>query len=353
MPISVVCPGCKSKLSAPDAAAGKRVKCPKPGCGSIIAVPAFVAVEEAEAQEPPPPPPPKPKVKAIAVPFDFDQGQQPKSAQKKPAAMDLDDDEQEDEPKPKKKVRAVVEDDDDDERPTKKKKRRDEDDDDDDDRPTKKKKKGKKKAAGISPVLIVGIAVGALLVLGGVGYGVYALAIKKKDDTANTGGGGTPAKAAVPTGWVEHTSEKDKFKAYFPKQPLIGPDAPPGGFPGAKPKSVTAYAVGGPADDFRIILFVAQMQSGATPADIESVAEVFNQGWRGAANSKEGTATWASRPAKEFVVEKKNIKGPSSGILVRQMSTDAAVYGVAIFNRNGPVPSDVINGFFDNFELLN
>jgi hypothetical protein len=36
MPISVACPGCSTKFKAPDAAAGKRIKCPK--CGGAIAV---------------------------------------------------------------------------------------------------------------------------------------------------------------------------------------------------------------------------------------------------------------------------------------------------------------------------
>ncbi|MGA2061240.1 MAG: hypothetical protein ABSG67_12210 [Thermoguttaceae bacterium] len=36
MPINVQCPGCKSKFRAPDAAAGKRLKCPK--CSALIMV---------------------------------------------------------------------------------------------------------------------------------------------------------------------------------------------------------------------------------------------------------------------------------------------------------------------------
>ena len=40
MPIATACPGCKSRLNAPDAAAGKRVKCPK--CATVIEVPAPV-----------------------------------------------------------------------------------------------------------------------------------------------------------------------------------------------------------------------------------------------------------------------------------------------------------------------
>lgn len=51
MPIQVVCPSCSSKFNAPDAAAGKRTKCPK--CAGVIEIPTptiedeiFDAVEE-------------------------------------------------------------------------------------------------------------------------------------------------------------------------------------------------------------------------------------------------------------------------------------------------------------------
>ena len=44
MPIQVTCPSCKSKFNAPDAAAGKKTKCPK--CAGIIAIPEPAAQEE-------------------------------------------------------------------------------------------------------------------------------------------------------------------------------------------------------------------------------------------------------------------------------------------------------------------
>ena len=37
MPIPLVCDACHVKLNAPDAAAGKRVKCPK--CGKLLEIP--------------------------------------------------------------------------------------------------------------------------------------------------------------------------------------------------------------------------------------------------------------------------------------------------------------------------
>ncbi len=50
MPIQVTCPSCSSRFNAPDAAAGKRTKCPK--CGGVIEIPAPAVEEEVyEAEE--------------------------------------------------------------------------------------------------------------------------------------------------------------------------------------------------------------------------------------------------------------------------------------------------------------
>ena len=56
MPILVMCPSCSTTLKAPDAAAGKRLKCRK--CSSAINVPADIAPEanKASADEPKPTP---------------------------------------------------------------------------------------------------------------------------------------------------------------------------------------------------------------------------------------------------------------------------------------------------------
>src|SRR5437870_3534086 len=49
MPILVVCPSCSAKLRAPDAIAGRKIKCPK--CGTRVVVPT-------PARESAPPPTP-------------------------------------------------------------------------------------------------------------------------------------------------------------------------------------------------------------------------------------------------------------------------------------------------------
>ncbi len=70
MPIAVACP-CGAKLKAPDAAAGKRLKCPK--CGAGITVPSPAEFHE---QDELPPAKPKPLVEVAG---DSDERPQPKS----------------------------------------------------------------------------------------------------------------------------------------------------------------------------------------------------------------------------------------------------------------------------------
>jgi hypothetical protein len=48
VPIQVTCPSCKSKFNAPDAAAGKKTKCPK--CAGVIQIPEPVSEPAVEAE---------------------------------------------------------------------------------------------------------------------------------------------------------------------------------------------------------------------------------------------------------------------------------------------------------------
>ena len=143
MPISVSCPGCSATLTAPDSAAGKKVKCPKPACGMLMIIPDALAPDFEVVEDRPAPPKPK----------------------SKPVMARVDDDEDED--RPRKRSRR---DDDDDEDDRPRSRRRDDDDDDYDDRPRKKKRKKKGMGAGA----IVAIVLGGLVVVAGGGYGIYA-----------------------------------------------------------------------------------------------------------------------------------------------------------------------------------
>ena len=175
MPIVVSCPGCPTKLSAPDGSAGKHIRCPK--CGAITPVPAFIPVEEV------------PVVEAALT--------KPKP---KPARVD-EDDEQE---------------------PPRKKKPRDEDEDEPAPRPRTKKRRDKvedgyarfkrrRRARGSGGMIALCI-VGGVLLLVGIGVAIYLLSGKDSP---------LAKKTPVPPGWEEHSYPIDGFKAYFPKEPEV------------------------------------------------------------------------------------------------------------------------------------
>ena len=171
MPIPVTCSSCPAKMNAPDAAAGKKVKCPK--CQQIITVPAPAAAPGFEVVEDEP----APKKPTVSVPA------KPKSK----AVVEIDDEEDEDEkPRKKKSAKAVVDDDDDD-RPRKKRRAVAEDDeDDDDDRPRKKRKKQRAGEGGTSLVRNIVGGVVLLVLLGVVGYVYYDKFGKRdKDEPAS------------------------------------------------------------------------------------------------------------------------------------------------------------------------
>jgi hypothetical protein len=274
MPIAVTCPGCSARMKAPDAAAGKKVKCPK--CQGAITVPGSAQFEVVDEPSAPAKHPgfgggPKPAIEAAPEVLEEEKP--------RPKTRAEDDDEGE---KPRKKSKAAVEEDDENEKPRKRrrdedderdeddkprKKRRDEDDEDDkprkktrdqddeDDRPTKKKKK--KRSAddeGGGTNLVRNIIGGVLLVilLGVAGYVFYDKFGRKenegdKESNTNTippsgppvrpGGapGGSPpvvgrtpdalGPRGVPASWVEFHSDKDKFKIMMPQQATEKPNA--------------------------------------------------------------------------------------------------------------------------------
>jgi hypothetical protein len=59
MPITVTCTSCNATLRAPDAAAGKQIKCPK--CQSVISIPASTTPDSPVTPAVPPPAPPVPE----------------------------------------------------------------------------------------------------------------------------------------------------------------------------------------------------------------------------------------------------------------------------------------------------
>jgi hypothetical protein len=109
-------------------------------------------------------------------------------------------DDEEDRPRSKRRDDNDDEDSDEDDRPRKKRRN-----DDEEDRPRRRLAK----KAGLGAGVIAGIVLGSLLLLGGIGYGVYALV------------SGSGPKAAAPAGWKEYTLKDGNFKGYFPKEPQL------------------------------------------------------------------------------------------------------------------------------------
>ncbi len=237
MPIPIACGSCGAKLVAPDAAAGKKVKCKN--CQGVIAVPVPVVEEESDFEfvDPASLAAPKPvaakPVVAAAVPVkakskpavivedenneEFDFGAAPKKSKAKVVA----DDDEDDSPKPKRKSKAVVAlDDDADEAPRKSKKKvvvaeDEEDDEDDSPRKGKKGKPGKKAAKQkVNPLIFVLGGVGALFAVGFIGVMIWYVAVREKDGTAG-GLFGTPydPPVVVPAGWTQ--IDTPKYTAHF------------------------------------------------------------------------------------------------------------------------------------------
>jgi predicted Zn finger-like uncharacterized protein len=198
MPITIACPNCDARFQAPDTFEGKRVKCKK--CGeTFVARPADVDEDDRPA---------RPAAKAAA------------RARPRP----VDDDEDDSPSRRFAKASRREEDDSDEDRP----RRRRRDDVDAEDEPRPRKKKGKKKKATGSPVLlIVLIAVGAVVLIGG-GIGVYYGFIKEdkpadqpvaKGDASNGPVGKAGAVAGADAAWYEHVDVDGKYRIKFPRQP--------------------------------------------------------------------------------------------------------------------------------------
>ncbi|MBY0228146.1 MAG: hypothetical protein K2W96_02580 [Gemmataceae bacterium] len=164
MSIEFSCPECDRSLKVKDELAGRRVKCP--GCQSALTVP---AEEEDEA----PPPKKKPAVKPA------------------PSRRPKDDDEEDERPRKASKRRDEEDEEEEDERP---RKRRRDKDEEEDDRPRKKKK-----AAAKSSLPLILAIVGGVVLLAGIGVGVWWMT-SGPSKSGPVAGGGDKDKGGKPDG---------------------------------------------------------------------------------------------------------------------------------------------------------
>ena len=313
MPILVECPACGTKLSAPDSGAGKKVRCPKVGCGTLVPVP--MPFEEAPVDAELVPPPKPARVKAAAV---------------------------EDEDRPRKRGR----DDDEDERP-RHKRRRDEDDDDEDDRPRRRRGAARGRS-GTSTGKVVAFVVGGLLLLGGLGAGVYFLAF---------------GKSSPPSGWTEYTYPEAGFKAYFPREPIQRSGESLGLLGELGGVGIT-YTFNAHSTE-NGSAFTATVESRPLPTHVppDKAREIVNKLSEDMEKSPPSgmrliearTVTWMGHKVRElrFGMPENARRDKDMVIIHRVVVTDTHQFIGGISTEDGrKLSSRTINGFFDNIQPL-
>lgn len=259
MPITIACPSCAARLTAPDQAAGKAVRCPK--CQAPVPVPKPPAADEGfEVVDDAPPAPPKPASKSGERPRPRpadDDAPAERPSQRPPAAADDEDD------RPSKRRPAAEEEAEDDDRPARSKARRPADDED---RPRRKGPAGGKNLKHRG--LIAGVA-GGVLFVGLIAASMYQMSaafdsiadrdqramddIQRKmnrpmafnppNPNANVvpppNPDPKPPAATVPAGWEKFTDPLAEMDLYFPGgQPTKNQDG----------SDKVTKATGGPGD---------------------------------------------------------------------------------------------------------
>lgn len=308
MPIAVLCPGCNSRLNAPDTAAGKTVKCPK--CQAAMVIPAPDA--EPEVEDTPPP-------KRSAAP-------------------------------PRKRSAEG----------------------DDDDRPRKKRKKAATSGPPVGLLIGGGLALLLLLAGGGFAaywFGFRDKGTGGGGGAGGAGGGGIVGKAPVPAGWKEVSPPNSGFKAYFPaveenaQHPTLMPSA------AFKTAAITNY-FGWSADRntmcaVNVLVFPDDMPAAAREA---AVIARMKAGVGGAQELGRGKSTLGGKEATEVVDELSmagklgpnppkpapgRTKPPEKvGGVTRYCVVGNRGYIAEISHADGRPPEAHERGFFDNFEFV-
>src|SRR5262245_24576049 len=354
MSISVACSKCAAKLNAPDTAAGKKVKCPK--CQTVLTVPEPLAPEFEVVDEAEPQPVKQPTAKPRAV------------------------------------VKAEAEADDEEGRPRKKpgKAAREADEDENNDRPKKKKRRKQgDDEGGVSMTRNIVMGVLLLILLGVAAY-VFYDRYKKKDDTssnssddakpvnprlqsgtpppdlkiqaAGTGGGGPapklpdPKKQPVGTpGQPTTLTSPAGFKVTFPG-PYVNETPPPRvrdqiGLP------VTIYRTEGITNHQSFVAGHVDLPANATADEKKSaydrvVKSLTEESPKGLKLSRREVTVGGQKWEEITVTELKKGNREGGGV-IRLLQTDARVYILLTGHDREAPPADVVQKFFDSFELTN
>lgn len=352
MPIPVVCSGCSARLNAPDAAAGKAVKCPK--CQKTVSVPAASPGFEVVEDEPAPVPPKK------AAPVD----DAPRRKTARPTRRDPDEDER---PAAKRPARDNRDDDD---RPRKKTRRAVEEDDDEDDRPRGRKRQSE--ARGGAGLLIAVAVAGLLLLLAGGGFAVYWFGFRDKDqEVAKTGGtgtgtgAGTPAQPRIMNGWREYRSELWGFRTNFPWNAPLNEDYRGGMYntPTALPRNLPAVVratsvftdrYGKSANiEQRVMVVAVRFRPKATAEGRDAALDEIVRAETDAkgTTSEPKEVTWGGRAAREITfTSEPGADGKTRRVTLRRLVTDDVGYAAVVRDNTGELPPAEVAQFFDGFQ---
>jgi hypothetical protein len=314
MPITIICPNCDARLSAPETVLGKKVKCKK--CDEPF-VAGQAAPEDAVDERP--------------------------AKRGKAAARSRANDDEDAPPRKATKARGPVD---------------DEDQAADEPRPKAKTKGKKKKKQGSPALLFVLFGVGALVLIGG-GLGIYFGFIKEDKLTQSTAGTdgskGPPAPPKGPPGgpvavgaWVEHVDAEGKFRISFP------------GRPSTQNQTVNAGGV-------QQTLRVTQLQAGvevfvanavAIPAgenaDPERLLDAAEQQagaqMQGATVASKQPVTHAGVSGRELVISIQSPAGVLTGV-VRLFVTNGRIYTFGVVGPAVQSGSPNVVKYFESLKL--
>lgn len=325
----VPCPKCATRLSAPESAVGKQIRCPR--CGGLATVPDLLPAQEVEVVEAKVVVPPQQRVSPPPV------------LPKKPIAVV--------DPTEDRSDRESLPPEDGGTKPRKKKRpRRDEDDDYEHDYRPRRRPRRKSGGGG----LVAGLVIGLMLVLAAGGFAVYFFAGKGKS-------GLFAKRAPVPAGWEQYTYPQDGFKVYLPKGATYTSVPADGLRPGAGRGGRLGPRGFDWDDDLPPLDRVAVVKTNdwTAPVQIELVvvrfrdplpSSVRNRMRRGFDDAKIGDVgfhktTWLGHDA----VEQTHPTG-----VMRVVSTDRHFVIAMINGTNGAraTPEEEA-GFFDNLEITN
>ncbi|HEX4608047.1 MAG TPA: hypothetical protein VH092_07570 [Urbifossiella sp.] len=354
MPIQVECANCRTWLGAPDAAAGRKIRCPK--CQAIMPIPATA-----------PPAPEAPPAGGRGGAFNLDAAVTsagPSRGRDRGERGDRGERRRRDDDPPSDR----------DDRPRRPRPR--DDDPAEDDRPSRGsngrgKRGGSKKS---SPVILIAL-VGGLVFLtccGGGGYFAWdriaevgrerkarndALEkqLNEEREKLAAGGGGNPlggsGKMAVPVGWKEFRPPDGSFKAYFPALLLEPEDAPPFPPPAGKklpPAPAKGYSAGG--RDLFVMVLVVKFPAEYTPADRDRTMDdvIAREAARDGPKIKTETreTTWLGRKCKEGIG--REVAGREISVLRYTVLEDTGY--VAVVRTEGARREDIEKSFFETFE---